>query len=128
LRPIAIIGYAVIAVPVLLFAQCMYREIAEPSELAALCAAAAPGTSARQIVEKVADNRSLRVRTGGAARKDDNEWFDREYLRVGEHLRKTKSLTDDYTVVFAKPGVGYYACIVVHRDDLVKHAWFEDRS
>lgn len=34
----------------------------------------------------------------------------------------------DYSVVFAKPGVGYYACIVIHKDGLVQSAWFEDHS
>ena len=68
------------------------------------------------------------MRTGGSARKDDVGWFDREYLRIGEYLRNTKRISDDYAVAFAKPGVGYYACIIVHRDNLVKDAWYEDMS
>lgn len=43
-------------------------------------------------------------------------------------LSKTKNISDDYTVVFVKPGIGYYACIVIHKNDLITDAWFEDRS
>jgi hypothetical protein len=127
-RTLKAIAYAIAAIPVLVLGQCMYDGIAQPRELAALCAASTRGTSVQRVLEKASANKSLWVRTGGPAGKDDREWFDREYLRLGEYLRKTKNLSDDYTVVFAKPGMGYYACIIVHRDNLVKDAWFEDRS
>jgi hypothetical protein len=122
------IAYAIAAVPVLVLGQCMYSEMAQPRELAGLCAETSSGTTVQHALGKAAANSALRARTGGPAGKNDNEWFDREYLRLGEHLRKTKNLSDDYTVIFAKPGMGYYACIIVHRGDLVKDAWFEDRS
>ena len=127
-RNSAVIAYAIAAVPVLVLGQCMYKEIAQPRELAALCAATTRGTTTQQVLEKAAANESLKARTGGPAGKDDRDWFDREYLRLGEYLRKTKSLSDDYTVVFAKPGMGYHACIIVHKGNVVKEAWFEDRS
>lgn len=112
----------------LLLGQCMYNEVARPRELAELCAATPPGTSVQHVLEKAAPNKALRARTGGPVGKNDNEWFDREYLRLGAYLRTTKNVSDDYTVIFAKPGVGYYACIIVHSGNLVKDAWFEDRS
>jgi hypothetical protein len=127
-RALKVIGYAIAAVPVLVIGQCMYDEIAQPRELARLCAAATRGSSVHQVLEKAAANKSLKVRTGGPAGKDDREWFDRTYLGLGEYLRKTKKLSDEYTVVFAKPGMGYYACIIVQSGNLVKDAWFEDRS
>ena len=122
------IAYAIAAVPVLVLGQCMYNEIAQQRELAALCAATSRGASVKQALTTAATNKALRARTGGAAGKNKNEWFDREYLRLGERLRTAKNLSDDYTVIFAKPGMGYYACIIVHSGDLVKDAWFEDRS
>lgn len=120
--------YAMAAVPIFVLGQCMYNEIAQPRELAALCAATSRGTSVQHALDKAAMNKALKARTGGPVGKDDNEWFDREYLRLGEHLRTTKNLSDDYTIVFAKPGMGYYACIVIHRGDLVKDAFYENRS
>jgi len=127
-RILKVIAYAIAAVPVLLLGQCVYNEIAQPRELAGLCAATSRGTSVQHALDNAAMNKALRTRTGGPEGKNDNEWFDREYLRLGKHLRTTKNLSDDYTVIFAKPGVGYYACIIVHRGNLVKDAWFEDRS
>jgi hypothetical protein len=127
-RILKAIAYVIAAIPVLALGQCMYSEFTQPRELARLCAATTRGTSVQQVLEKAAANNSFRARTGGSAGKDDGEWFDREYLRIGEYLRKTKSLSDDYTVVFAKPGMGYYACIIVHKGHLVTDAWFEDRS
>ena len=122
------IAYLIAAVPVFLLGQCIYSEIAQPRELAGLCGETSRDTSVQLALDKAATNKALRARTGGPAGKNDNEWFDREYLRLGERLRKTKNLSDDYTVIFAKPGIGYYACVIVHKGDLVKDAWFEDRS
>ena len=116
------------AVPLLFIGQCMYASVAQPAELQKLCATAKGGTSVRQALAKFAGNESFKVRTGGPAGKKDGEWFDREYLRIGDYLRKSKNIPDDYTVIFAKPGVGYYACIIVHQADVVKDAWFDDRS
>lgn len=127
-RTLEVIRFAIVAVPVLLLGQCIYSEIAQPRALATLCATAARGTSHQQVLERANANKSFRVRTGGPTGKDDREWFDRQYLRYGEYLRKTKNLSDAYTVIFAKPGLGYYACIIVHKDNLVKDAWFEDQS
>ena len=127
MRTLKVIAYVIAAVPVLLFGQCAYNGIAQPRALAELCAATR-GTGVQQALEKAATNKALRARTGGPVGKNDSEWFDREYLRLGEHLRKTKRLAGDYTVIFAKPGMGYYACIIVHSGNMVKDAWFEDRS
>lgn len=123
------IAYVIVGLPILLLAQCMYRQVAEPNALATSCAAAAPqGTSLHQVLQAAGTNSSLRIRTGGPAGKNEHEWFDRQYLRVGEYLRKTLNRPDDYTVVFAKPGLGYYACILLHDGDTVKDAWFEDHG
>jgi hypothetical protein len=122
------VAWTIAAIPFLFLAECMYRQIAEPSQLASVCAAIAPDTSVRQVLAKVATNTSLRARTGGPAGKDDIEWFDREYLRYADYLRAKMEPADEYTVVFAKPGLGYYACVIIHRGDAAKAAWFEDNS
>jgi hypothetical protein len=125
-----IIRYVVTSIMILvmlLIGQCVYNEVTQRSGLESLCATAKIG-SAINIFLDDATKTSFKVRTGEPAGKDDNAWFDREYLRIGVWLKKSKKTVDDYAVVFAKPGVGYYACIVIHRDALVTSAWFEDRA
>jgi hypothetical protein len=121
------IGYTVAAIPLLVIGQCMYNEVSQRSGLESLCGRATAGSAIKTFVDDAAKT-TYKLRTGGATAKNDTEWFDRQYLRLGEYLKQTKKISDDYTVVFAKPGVGYYACIVVHKEGLVQSAWFEDRS
>ena len=121
------VGYMVAAVPILVIAQCMYNEVSQRSGLESLCGSARAGSAIKAFLDE-AMKTPYKLRTGGPTGKNDTEWFDREYLRLGEYLKKTKNMAGEYTVVFAKPGMGYYACIVVHKEGLVQTAWFEDRS
>lgn len=115
------------AVPLLFLGQCMYREVSMRNALEDLCKGATQGTQLTAFLHS-ASEKSIKVRTGGPSGKNADEWFDRQYLRLGEYLKQVKKLPDDYTVAFAKPGVGYYACIVTHEGGTVKAAWFEDHS
>ena len=118
---------AILAVPALFVGNCFYHEINQPRELASLCKSATPG---RRITEFMAEaaRPPFKPRTGGPVGKNPDEWFDRQYLRTGKYLVETKKMPGDYSVVFAKPGMGYYACILVHKDGVVQSAWFEDHS
>jgi hypothetical protein len=127
LKIIGNIFAAIMIVLLLLLGQCIYNEVNQQRGLESLCATAKVGGTIDTFLDDTAKT-TYKVRTGGSTGKDDNEWFDREYLRIGVWLNKSKKISDDYTVVFAKPGIGYYACIVIHRDALVTSAWFEDRS
>ena len=125
-----IIGYTVVAVPLLvllLIGAWVYDDISQSNKLQSICDTARIDIEVETILRNATKD-YFTVRTGGLKGKDDKEWFDREYLRLGIYLEKAKNITDDYSIVFAKPGLGYYACIVVHKDGLVKSAWFEDRS
>jgi len=115
-------------VPVLVAGQCVYQEQSQRNGLESLCRKTGVGASLAAFVHEAAATPRFKVRTGGPAGKNADEWFDREYLRIGERLQKGRKTTDDYTVAFAKPGVGYYACIVAHRDGKVSASWFEDKS
>ena len=119
--------YTVAALPILVIGQCVYNEVSQRSGLESLCETATAGSAIKKSLDDTAKT-AYKLRTGGPAGKNDTEWFDREYLRLGEYLKQTRKISDDYTVVFAKPGIGYYACIIVHKEGLIQSAWFEDRS
>ena len=121
-----VIGYTVVAIPILVIGQCMYKEASQRSGLESLCGTATAGSAIKTFVDDAARSTYV-LRAGGETGKDSTEWFDREYLRIAEYLKKTKNISEDKTVVFAKPGMGYYACTVVHKDGLVQSAWFEDK-
>jgi len=103
------------------------ENVRQSSELEELCATAHDGGSVGLFLEAAASP-DFKVRQGGVDGKDEAEWFDREYLRIGNFMKNTMEVPLDYAVVFAKPGLGYYACIVTHDDDLIVTANFEDRS
>ena len=105
----------------------MAIEISEKNGLENLCATVNEGGSIESCLSHVADTK-FKVRTGGPNGKDQDEWFDREYLRIRDQLKQIANVDGDYTVVFAKPGIGYYAFIVIHDEDLISSATFEDRS
>ncbi len=114
-------------IPMLILAQCMVIEISQKNGLENLCATVKEGGSTESFLSDAADT-SFTVRTGDPEEKDQDEWFDRRYLRIGDQLKQTMNAGKDYAIVFAKPGIGYYACIVIHDEDLIISATFEDRS
>ena len=103
------------------------EDVRQSSGLEELCATANDGGSVGLFLEAAASP-DFNIRKGGAGGKNEDEWFDREYLRIGNYLKSTMEVPLDYAVVFAKPGLGYYACIVTHVDDLIITASYEDRS
>lgn len=127
-KVLKVLALVIVAIPVFVVGQCMYDQVTDRRELVALCEGAKTGSSVAAFLESGTKNSRFKVRTGGAAGKSDAEWFDREYLRIGERLKRQNKLADDYSIVFAKPGIGYFACIAIHRDGAISRAWFEDRS
>jgi len=105
LKWILIAVFAVIGLLISIVAIWVYDENRQARELESLCATAKVGAKLDSLLDDAAKTK-FRVRTGGAAGKNEDEWFDREYLRIGRWLNN-KDITDDYTVVIAKPGLGY---------------------
>jgi hypothetical protein len=124
---VKIVVYAIVLLPILFVAQWIYFESSQSSQLLSLCDTAKKGNSIQFLLIAAASN-EFELRTNGAVGKDKNDWHDREYLRIGAWLKKVKQIEDNYTVVFAKSGIGYYACIVTHEHETITKAWFEDRS
>lgn len=119
------IAYAIAFVLLLIVGRFVYEQISQPMRLESLCGTAKMGETIKPFLDAVATT-DYKLRTGGPSGGNEDDWFDREYLRIGTRLKQTKNISDDYTVVFAKPGVGYYACIIVHTNGTVRSAWFED--
>ena len=122
-----VVGYGILAIPALFVGNCVFNEVSQPRGLRALCETATGGRAVRAFMEDAAAT-SYHRRAGGPAGKNEDEWFDRQYLRIGKSLAESKNIRGDYSVVFAKPGIGYYACIVVHDGGVIDSAWFEDHS
>jgi hypothetical protein len=119
------IALIVVAIPVAFLGNCAYQEYSQHAAARHVCSEATPGSRLAPVLERASAYSRLKVRSGGPAGKNDSEWFDREYLRIGARLK----LPDDgYSVVFAKPGVGYSACILRHKDGVIMSGSFEDRS
>lgn len=117
--------FIVVAVPMAFLGNCAYQEYSQHSAARDACSEAKPGAKLAAVLERAAGYPRLKVRTGGPGGKDESEWFDREYLRIGVRL---KLPPDGYSVVFAKPGIGYSACILTHKDGVITSGTFEDRT
>lgn len=117
----------ILIIPILFLGQCIFINIYQERAIKTLCEDVKEGMALDMFLT-AAKNTNFKIRTGGIKGKSEGEWFDREYLRYGNSLRKYKNIIDDYTVVFAKPGIGFYACIVIHKNNIVTAAWFEDHA
>jgi len=111
-----------IMIPILALATCIGREVMVSRELESLCNGLDPG---RPLATAMASGFEARFDRIPDAEED---WFDREYRRI--HVQETQGVAgvDGLLVLFAKPGIGYYACIVRNRDGKVTSARYVDRS
>ena len=117
----------VVIIPILFLGMFVFTDINQERGLKKLCANAKIDISIQEYLID-AENTKFKVLTGGPNGKNEDEWYDREYLRYGVRLRENKNIVDDYSIVFAKPGIGFYACIVIHRNGMITTAWFENHA
>lgn len=128
MRILRAVIHVVFWTPILLLGSCVYREVSQRNGLASLCEQTQDGSSIDVVLE-TARKTPFTVRTVEPVAKDDREWFDREYARIGKGLEASNDESaGHHTVIFAKPGIGFYACVIVHRDDIVSAASFLDNS
>jgi len=116
-----------VLLPVIFLARCAYVETTQRSELRALCENSSPGKKL-SIDLNEAKKAGFRVRSNFPVSKDKADWFDKEYNRIVKQLKKKSSTSTAYTIIFAKPGLGYYVCIIEHEKDLIVKSRYEDRS
>ena len=113
--------------PFVFLAECVYSEISQSRAVQQLCVSIDPGSELPEILEK-ARQHNFDLRAGGLNGLDESDWFDREYARIVAWHQQRKEMPGDVAVVFSKPGMGYYACVIEHRHDAVVDAEFVDRS
>jgi hypothetical protein len=111
-----------VVIPVLVVASCIGGEMLVSGELEDLCGDLDPGRPLDVVTTSGFETRSTHVP------EDGEDWFDREYRRIQAQESGGMVESDALIVLFAKPGLGYYACIVRHREGRVTSARYVDRS
>lgn len=76
MRPGRLLVFAILVIPALFVGKCFYDEVSQPRALASLCKSATPGRRMTDFMSDAA-RPPFRPRTGGAAGKNPDEWFDR---------------------------------------------------
>ena len=127
LKLLKFVGVIVALAPVLLLAQCMYIETSQRNNLSSLCEKSDEGKKLSNIINE-AKQAKFEVRSEILFSEKERDWFNREYDRILKQIKKDNSKSAAHTVVFAKPGIGYYACIIEHENGLIKKSQYEDRS
>ena len=127
LRTLKYLGFILVLAPILLVGQCVYIESSQSSNLKSLCESSGPGKKLSGTLQEAKKAR-FEVRGDFTESTNENDWFDREYHRILKWVKKNNGVSGAYTVVFAKPGMGYYACIIRHENGLITENQFADRS
>lgn len=108
-------------------AQCMYSEVGQRNNLLNLCESINFGSAVTGILDE-ARKENFEIRSETLKSEKERDWFNRQYDRFLDEFRKSNNADDSLTIIFAKPGVGYYACVIEHYDDSAKKARYLDRS
>lgn len=122
-----IVGLIIVILSILFLAKCTYSEVSQRNNLLRLCENIKSGDEVTDIINK-ANKEGFEIRSETLKSMKARDWFNRQYDRFLETFRENENAKDYLTVIFAKPGIGYYACIIEHDDVLVKHARYLDRS
>ena len=127
LKLLKIGGVIIALMPVLFLAQCIFVETSQRNNLSSLCERSDEGKKLSTVINE-ARQAKFKVRSENLLSEKERDWFNREYNRILKQLKKDKRKSAAHTVVFAKPGIGYYACIIEHENGLIKKSQYEDRS
>ena len=127
LKTLKITSSILVITLILFLAQCVYVEISQREKLFSLCENSGVGKKISSIL-KEATSTAFQIRSETMHSDTEGDWFNREYNRILEQANKDKNSSKAYVVIFAKPGIGYYACIIEHAAGLVTKSRFEDRS
>ena len=108
-------------------AQCMHSEVSQRNNLLRLCENINFGSAVTAILDE-ARKENFEIRSETLKSKKERDWFNRQYDSFLDTFRKSNNADDSLTIIFAKPGIGYYACIIEHYDDSAIKARYLDRS
>ncbi len=127
LKALKFAGFIFVIAPILFLVQCVYIETSQRNNLNNLCENSNVGKAISSILDE-ARNEKFEIRGESHKSKKEGDWFNRQYEGFLEAFRENNNVEDSLTIIFAKPGIGYYACEIEHFDGLVKKARFLDRS
>jgi hypothetical protein len=92
-----------------------------------LCEKIKSGSPLPNIIDEAKMER-FEIRSETHKSSKERDWFNRQYDRFLDAFKKMNNADKSLTIIFAKPGIGYYACVMEHRGDLIIEARFLDRS
>lgn len=126
-RLLKITGLIIIILSTLFLAQCIYSEVSQRDNLLRLCENISSGSAVSDALAR-AQKGKFEIRSESLRSNKERDWFNRQYDRFLEAFRKNNNIEESLTIIFAKPGVGFYACIIEHGGDSVMNARYLDRS
>lgn len=125
LKATKIAGVLLVLIPILFLGRCVFVETDQRHNLQSLCDKGHLNKQLSMVLVE-AKTAGFKVR-GQITNREKMDGFDRAYNRIHRQF-VDEANQSALTVVFAKPGMGYYACLIAHDDDLIIEAVYEDRS
>ena len=122
-----IAGSIFVVLSILFVAQCMYVETDQRDSLLELCGNLTAGNRLSSVLS-APQMEKFEIRSESLRSEKERDWFNRKYDEYSDGIKKNDDFTKALTIIFAKPGIGFYACIIVHDDDSVISAQYLDRS
>ena len=126
-KVLKIVGLIIVVLSILFLAQCMYSEVSQRNNLLRLCENINSGSAVSDALVK-AQKDKFEIRSESLRSIKERDWFNRQYDGFLEAFKKNNNVEESLTIIFAKPGIGFYACIIEHDGDSIRNARYLDRS
>ena len=126
-KVLKIVGLIIVVLSILFLAQCMYSEVSQRNNLLRLCENINSGSAVSDALVK-AQKDKFEIRSESLRSIKERDWFNRQYDGFLEAFKKNNNVEEFLTIIFAKPGIGFYACIIEHDGNSIRNARYLDRS